>query len=278
MKPNFQYKVLRWYCIIFYALMVYKWANGLFMYQLQPAFFYTRQDLSTWLLMQTGIHQWLLNNSAGNMLFDSFFYGMPVVVLLAKKYQPDKSWVLAIAMLCINWIYIQCYTLYPSNSIEAHTAWLLFPVVFITSSEERFELLYRGIRYFFLYFFMSAGVWKLAQGGAFNPLQMNGILLYQHHDMLVNSAQYWQTNLYNYLLVQPYLGYALYLAATALELFFIIGFFTSKHDKLLAALFIIFLISDYFFMRISYVEVLPFLLPLLYKPAAAPQLTPVENP
>src|SRR6476619_6463667 len=98
--------------------MIYKWMNGLFLYQLQPSFFYTRQDLTTWLFMQTGLHRWLLNNFFGWNLFDGLFYSIPAIYLLAYRYSQKISSAFAVLMLIINWCYVQCYTLYPSNSIE----------------------------------------------------------------------------------------------------------------------------------------------------------------
>src|SRR5215831_20104692 len=121
--------------------MIYKWMNGLLLYQLQPSFFYTRQDLATWLFMQTGLHQWLLNNSFGWKLFDILFYAMPAIYLLTYRYSKKISSVIAVLMLTINWSYVQCYTLYPSNSIEGHVAWLLFPVMFIPQNKKTFTLL-----------------------------------------------------------------------------------------------------------------------------------------
>ena len=92
------------------------------MYQLEPAFFYTRKDLITWMLMQTGMHGWLLQNHAGWILLDVLFYSMPLLYLLVfikvKKWAP----ITALLMLLVNWCYVQCYTLYPSNSIEGHIA------------------------------------------------------------------------------------------------------------------------------------------------------------
>jgi hypothetical protein len=57
-----------------YILMLYKWLNGMFLYQFRPSFFYTREDLVTWLFMRTGIHQWFLNSNAGCVLLDVLFY------------------------------------------------------------------------------------------------------------------------------------------------------------------------------------------------------------
>ena len=39
MNSSFKYRVIKAYCIVFYALMIYKWLNGFLLYQLQPSFF-----------------------------------------------------------------------------------------------------------------------------------------------------------------------------------------------------------------------------------------------
>ena len=245
--------------------MLYKWFNDLWLYQAEPSFIYLRKDLSTWLFMQTGLHQWLLNNQQGWILFDALFYSIPLIYLFVYKFKRSFAPVAAIIMFIINWCYIQCYTLYPINSIEGQIAWLTFPIVFITNNKKTFALLFEGLRYFFLFFFTSSAAWKLAQGGIFNINQMGGVLLYQHNQMLTNSPGYWQTNMLYFLIQHPLLSYFFYLSATILEAFFIIGFFTKKFDRLLALLFIVFLIADYFIMRIPYFEVSALLLTLILK-------------
>jgi len=266
-NTSFKYKLLGWYCIIFYALLMYKWYNGLLLYQIQPSFFYTREDIFTWVFMQTGLHQWLLNNANGWLLLDGLFYSAPLFLLAHTRYHPNQTFMAAGSMLLINLVYVQCYTLYPTNSVEGHIAWLLFPVVFMAGNEKTVVLLFDGLRYFFLFFFVSAGIWKLAQGGAFNSLQMTGILLEQHKEMLMNSPGYWQTKLISYVIDHARLGYLLYLLATLIELSFIAGFFTRKYDKILALLFLLFLVMDHLLMRITYYEVLPLLLTLYIRPS-----------
>jgi hypothetical protein len=212
--------------------------------------------------MKTGIHQWLLNNQDGWILFDVAFYSMPLVYLLANNVFRTGSFLVAALMLLVNWTYIQCYTLYPTNSIEAHTAWLLFPIAFLARNPRTFRLLIEGLRYFFLFFFVSAGLWKVFNGSLFNSDQMTGILLYQHADLLANSPGYWQTNLIQWLIGNPGVGYALFIFATLLELAFIVGFFTKRFDNLLIIGVIVFLVFDLLVMRIPYFEVLPYLVTL----------------
>ncbi len=142
--------------------------------------------------------------------------------------------------------------------------WLFFPIVFAPADKKTFMLLFEGLRYFFLYFFVSAAIWKLAQGGLFNISEMSGVLLYQHKELLSSSPGYWQSNFILYLIQQPTLSYLLYLSAALLELSFLIGFFKKKYDRLLLVLFIVFLLMDHLIMRIPYYEISPLALTLVF--------------
>lgn len=255
-------QVLYGYCILFYLVMFWKFLNGLFLFQLQPLLFNNRFDLLTWLLMKTNIHQWLVGNHLGWILFDALFYSLPLLWLLTHK-KKKLSVVVSITMLIMNYTYIQVYALYPAASIEGSIAWLLFPLLFMTTSLMNFYFVLHGLRYFLLFFFASAAVWKFVQGGVFNIDQMSGVLLMQHKEFLTSSPSSWYTHLVYWLVDQPVVSYLLYVAATLLELSFIIGFFSKTRDHYLIAAALVFLLTDLFFMRISYWEISPFLLTLL---------------
>lgn len=260
------------YCIFFYVLLAYKFWNGMLLCQLQPILYNTRPDIFTWIFMKSGLHLWLLNNPRGWILFDGVFYAMPLLY-----YQLFKKWRLlstgvAILMLIVNWIYIQCYTLFPANSIESYTAWLLFPFLFITIHLRSFYFILHSLRYFFLFFFTSAAVWKFIQGGIFNIDQMSGILLYQHKDYLATSQNWYSTFIY-WLINHPACSYLFYVGAAVFEIAFVVGFFTKKADLFLSILFLLFLFLDLLIMRIPYWEISPFVLTLVFskysKPASA---------
>jgi hypothetical protein len=266
-------RVIYAFCIIFYLLMLLKLWNGLLLYQIKPFLFNTRFDLFTWMIMKTGIHQWLLNNPSGWLVFDIAFYSMPLLYLLAYKRNIRVAGVVAVIMLVINYTYVQCYTLYPAVSIEGFIAWLLFPFLLMTSNLTSFYFVLQALRYFLLFFFTSAGIWKFVQGGILNVDQMSGILLYQHKEYLTSSPDFWYTTFTYWLIGHPHISYLLYAAATLLELSFITGFFTIKYDRFFAFAFILFLLTDMFFMRIPYWDVTPFLITLVFSKYALPAST-----
>lgn len=255
---------------LFYVLMVYKYLNGFFLFQLQPFIFNTRFDFLTWIVMDTGLHLSLIKKPSLCLLFDIVFYTLPLIYLIAYKINMRMAVAVAILMLPVNWLYYQVYTLFPANSIEGFTQWMLFPFLLMTVSLRTFWYVFHGLRYFFLYFFLSAGIWKLVQGGFFNYEQMTGVLLYQHKDFLTSSPNHWFSRAVYYLTAHSGISYLLYLAATFFELLFLIGFFTRKYDKVLILVFVLFLIADVVVMRIPYWEVTPFLLTLYFSKYEAP--------
>jgi hypothetical protein len=261
---------IKLYIILFYVLAVYKWLNGMWMYQMEPQFFNTRFDFVTWLFMQTGIHQWLLGNPIGWVLFDAVFYLMPMIYWFASKKNVRIASIVAGIMLFVNWVYVQCYVLYPTNSIEGYLATLLFPFLLMSIRLKTFYFLLHGLRYFFLFFFASAALWKFYQGGIFNTQQMSGILLMQHREFLVTFPGHWYSQITYWIIRRQWIGHTLYIAATIIELSFAVGFFTRKYDRQLLFLFGIFLVTDFFVMRIPYFEILPLCLPLLFSKYTEP--------
>ena len=160
------------FCIFFYVLMLHKLWNGFLLFQIEPQLYSTRFDLSTWLLMNTGVHQLLLNNRTALLTFDLVFYSLPLIYWLVYKRSIRAASFVAVAMLVFNFIYLQCYSLYPANSIESFTAWMVFPLLLMTTTLPGFYFVLKSIRYFFLFFFFSSGVWIIIQVGLFNIAQM----------------------------------------------------------------------------------------------------------
>jgi len=265
-------KIIRQYCLIFYGLMIFKWLNGMFLYQLQPIFFFTTLDFTTWLVMLTNIHKWLLQESWRLLFADFIFYILPLIYYLVNIKKPRLVFITALVMLVVNYIYVTVYCSYPSNSLQGHIAWLFFPFLFLSQSIKTFWFLFNGLRYYFLYFFFSAGIWKLAQQGFFYTETMSGVLQLQHKSLLTDSGrESFRADIYNWLITHPIISSLLYRGATIAELFFGMGFFTKRYDYILALIFLIFLVFNVLIMRIAYWEVTPFLLTLFYSKLVIPE-------
>jgi hypothetical protein len=255
------------YCILFYVLMVYKWFNGMFLYQLSPFLFNTRADVVTWLWMQMGIHIQAIQNPLLYIWMDVLFYSMPFIWFLLSKKNTVLERTAAAIMLIVNFNYVQLYTLLPTNSIEGHLPWLILPVVLLFTGKNTFEWGLRFVRYALLFFFFSAGIWKLLLGGAFYTEQMSHILLVQHKEILVATPQHWYASFIQWLINHALFSFGIYWAAILLELSFVIGFFTRQYDRWLLGAVLLFLVCNHFLMRIPYYELTPLLLSLKIWPS-----------
>jgi hypothetical protein len=257
-------KIIRQYCLIFLLIVLYKYLTKGFLFQSPPFFFYNKLDFTTWLVMLTGIHKLFLNNKWLCFIVELFYCVLPFIYFATyvrfKRIAPFIGW----TILVFNALYTLIYCAFPTDSLHGHIALILFPLVFVAVSLNMFWLLLNALRYFFLFFFASAGIWKIWQGGLFNINQMSGILIYQHKELLISSSPSPLLSLYRWLIVHPGFSYLLYFLTVITELFFLVGFFTKRVDRQLIFLYILFLIADAIVMRIDYWDTLPFLLTLFY--------------
>jgi hypothetical protein len=252
------------YVSVFYVLALWKWLEGGWLYQYAPFVFQTRMDGTTWLFMRSGLHQWLISHPGLYFWADLIFYSMPALWYVVDLRYPGRSWLAGWFMLVVNWVYVQAFTLYPTNSIEGHFAWLMMPLLFLMRDQKGFSLMLGGLRYVFLFFFFSAGAWKIYLGGVFNPDQLSDTLTFQHGHLLALSPESSFTKWIMWLIDHPLLAHSLYILATVIELVFVIGFFTMKWDRWLIMLFFLFLVFDKLIMQIEYYEMIPMLIPLYF--------------
>lgn len=257
-------RIIILYCLFFFFFFVYRYFTNGLLSQVVPVFFWNKIDLTTWIIQATGFHKILLNNFWLCLIVDVVYFLFPFIYLFAYIKKPAiKKPVGCLFFLC-SLVYSVVYCCYPIDSIETHIAVMVFPIVFIPMSLKGFEFMLQAVRYLFLFFFFSAGVWKLALGGFFNFQQMSGIILFQHKELLVLADPSPMYDFYRWLITHPAASYWLYFLITLIELSFVIGFFTKKCDNTFLAIYFIFLIMNSLIMRIDYWRTLPFLLCLYY--------------
>ena len=74
-------------------------------------------------------------------------------------------------------------------------------VAFWFRSGERFERIWQAARYYFLFIFCSAALWKISRGTVFINDQMANILKAEHAQYLFQHAATMQSSLLRYLIV-----------------------------------------------------------------------------
>lgn len=236
-----------------------RWAMGGLLHQLEsPIFINPLSDNTHWALHLLNIPQFFLSNWWAAAAVDMILCGMP---LLLVKYERNRG---------LNLLYALAFTVYYfsfSTSITHHNHSLVGGVflawILVIQARVRFVIWMYWFRYYACFVLFSAGVWKLARGVAFLPEQMQHILTQQHAQFLHDAPASLYTQSLEYLIASPRLAFMLWIGGWGLELMFGIGFLTKRWDRGLICLLVIFLLGDYWLMRIYFGEFGLFLLGFL---------------
>lgn len=208
--------------------------------------------------MLFNIQHILINSREVRIIFDVIYLLLPVLLVYSCLKENKVKSILAVCTGLFITVYNYFFSITSFVSIEILLAWMLIPFIFIARKTNNFYFNLHCIRILFILFFFSAALWKIRGGGIFNPVQMAGVLVSQHADLIIHKEN-WYTKLLQYLITNSKLSYALYFIAFLTELFFITGLFTRRFDNFLILLFLLFAVFNYFLMEINYFTWLPFM-------------------
>lgn len=240
------------YCCCFLLNFSWYMYNRLTFAALQPVFFINRLDFTKNILMLTDLQHSLLGSSITCWCFDSLYVGLPILLTIAVyKNMPGKI-LIAICTAVFTLLYAVFFSSVCYISPEMFIGFILIPLLFATNSIKGFYYLLHCLRYLFILLFVSAAIWKITKAGIFNAEEMAGILLLQHNSYLTSNGTDSFTRFVYWLVQHPLIAYSLYFLGAFSELLFGIGLFTKKYDTILIAALCLFILFDFFLMRINY--------------------------
>ena len=200
----------------------------------------------------SNIQHYLLTYSPLRVCFDVTYLLLPFLLTIAVVKGHTASKPIAFCTFLFTIVYNLLLSAVTYTSIEGSVGFILFPVILSATTVSGFYFNLHSVRIIFLLFFFSSGIFKLRSLAVFNIDQMAGILLMQHNAYLVSNPEDWFTKTIYYLVGHKTLAHCFYLMATLAELTFALGLFTRKFDRILIWIFCVFVVFDYFLMRINY--------------------------
>lgn len=244
-------RLILWvYFLFYYGVLISFVIDHRLLSQIRPAFFQYNRDLTELAVIGAGLTRWMIANPVSFLVADGLAFLLPLLLLVGVR-RRAFGW---LSLLFV--FYVALYWLLADIFWQVHHEpfifFVLLPLAFAASREDRGYWLLRGCRYYFLYVFVSAAVWKIARGAVMNPAEMSHILIFQHDDLLSGDFHGWAFYVYSWLIDHPVVAQALYLGGVALEACFVIGFFTRRYDRLLLGLAVLFVVADLVVMRIPY--------------------------
>ncbi len=254
-----QYR-LKAYFVFGVALLILSYrflSHALFTGMLNPV--YSFQQKETWyhILFSSNIPQFITGNYLLSATLDLSLFIFPVLFLLRWK----RAWAVAFSVVLL--LYFFTFNLVTGHHYHGLVGAILITIPFWTKNETRFNLLWEAVRYYWLYIFASAALWKILRGSVFYTEQLSNILKSQQLDLLLQQPDSFQAQVAQYLIANPQVSHGVLVVNVLVQLCFAVGFFTRKFDTALFILSLVFCAANYFVMSIVSAELLILNLTLL---------------
>lgn len=216
----------------------------------RPPFVFPEREWLYQLFLKSGIPHFFTFNFIVGGLFDALLFFLPIIFMISLKR------IYAIAFTWLLLLYFFTFNLAAGHHYHGMVAMLVITIPFWSKEENRFALLWEGARFYLLYIFGSAGLWKLWRGSVFYPDQLSHILKSQQLDLFLQQPDSFAAQIAHYLIVHPSLAHIVFMVTVLLQLSFLIGFFTKRFDSILLFLLILFVLANYCVMGIVSSEIL----------------------
>lgn len=236
-------------------LVQYAWA-GVLPHQLQGApLFAVSIDNTFWLFHLSGLAGWL--HGTPWAVSGMEWAVLAVAIALFATGKPPLAFIMLLLTVTLS-LYMQTWSC-TLTKVSAVLPVALFPFCF---TGRAFRLAWKLPRYYLAYIMVSAGLFKLINGGLFHPAQLQNILQNQHIDLVLSGSGHFSAKL-AHLLSGRFVSKVAYGAMILLELSFVAAIFTRKADRWLAGALVFFCVSIWAVMRIQTLELLLLIVPLL---------------
>ncbi len=210
-------------------------------------FYYIKVDIFYWIPFLSGIPQMIVANHYVGLLLD-------VLIMIGLLYQlryPFKTLAARILFPLLFLFYVTLTAYLTHRNYPTGIFIVLIPFMFAKDMNR--TLAFEGIRYYLLWFYLSAGLLKLFSGSVLELNHFSHFLTHQFAPYYVEQNVGWRTDLNQFIIGHPVLSYGLFLASLLLELSALIGFFTKRFDRWLMVGFFAFHICNWILMDIAFV-------------------------
>ena len=198
-----------------------------------------------WLFFLLQIPQFIFKHHALGITLDFFVLLMLIYSVFVKE-NKFITWSLFILLIIF---YVSLTALVGHRNYQ--TGFFLMIVPFLFSNGENRKFAFEGIRYFYVFFYFSSGLFKIVNQGILDQTLMTSTLKQQFISYFLESNLSWRTTINAFLIKSWMLSYFFYCTTALLESFFIVGFFTKKFDYLLGIILLCFHFSNWIVMDIA---------------------------
>jgi len=233
------------FCVLLFEFLLFVYSGMSFSGLNGNNFFSINADPVFWLFYLPGIPQTIIAQQWLGISLDILIFVL--LLLFIKNPYNNKTAIGLFILMLLFYTTVMGY--HAHRNYQAGFVFAFVPFMFAKESNKSFG--FEAIRYFMLFFYVSAAVLKITsyafhEQGLFSHLLASQFTPYylDHNTGLRTSANI-------YLVNHPSASHALYIFAIILELAALIGFFTKKFDRQIAILILTFHFSNWFLMDIA---------------------------
>jgi hypothetical protein len=217
----------------------------------QPVIRHPYVDLTYWLMHLLHIPEAITGNFITACVFDALLFTSCVLPLL----YPGKRLFIA-AFIILFFIYFITFNTYGGHHTNQKIGILLIAIPFTVANNKSFNYLWQALRYFLLFAYSCAFLWKLLrftwlhadQGMLIMKKNLAAYLYFKPNTLLADTVRWF--------IQHPAWVTTLFIAGFLMEGLFIIGFFTKKFDTYLFILSILLPIGFWFMADTHFMELL----------------------
>jgi len=209
------------------------------------AYFNFGIDPVYWLFFLLQIPQIIFSHHVMGFILD-----MIILVLLMYSVFIKENKFITCSLFIFLMLYYVCLTATLGHR-NYQTCFFLMIIPFLFTKPLNRKFAFEAMRYFFIFFYFSSGVFKVINNGIFEPMLMSSTLKSQFTPYFIETNLSWRTSLNLFLIKHTYIAYLMYCISVFIESFFVIGFFTKKWDYVLGLLLICFHFSNWVVMDIA---------------------------
>lgn len=172
-----------------------------------------------------GIPQFIVANQWLGFVLDGLIIFIPFCIALGYSKQ-----ILKISVFFILLIYYCTLTGYLGHR-NFQSGFVFVTLPFLFRSQESSLFMKSILRYWILFFYFSAGLFKIMSAEFYQVDYFSQTIANQFLPYFAEDNLNWRTSLHLWILSHPGIAYLLYAVATLLETSLFLGFFTRKFDK-----------------------------------------------
>ena len=218
-------------------------------------FYNVGTDFSYWVWIVSGIPQFLLSNHLWTWTLD-------ILMLLLGCYnlfRPRRITLIVWTLMYLMWVITTNAVV--GSHFHSYNGLIIIGVCCCFYQSRYFVTAWEMARYYVMYIFASAALWKILRG---IPFDINHLQSLQFQNNIWYTLQdSWYAWVFKLSTANKWISYCCMQIVIILQLSFVIGFITKKYDKWLIGLFVFFCIADYVVFRHFFFELTVLILPLL---------------